>query len=144
MVFSNAITDAHGKAPSSADTTLLADASGTLRLNGYKFYSTGTLFADVIAVSAIDAEGRDLQALVPTDRAGVEPFDDWDGFGQRLTASGGTRFTDVAVHPVEVTRPMPRELRGQRDVAARERVFLSEPNRLLGRVHDTSSTKEDT
>jgi alkylation response protein AidB-like acyl-CoA dehydrogenase len=103
VVFGNAITDAHGKAPSSADTTLLADAGGTLRLNGYKFYSTGTLFADVIAVSAIDAEGRDLQAIVPTDRAGVELFDDWDGFGQRLTASGGTRFTDVAVHLVEVT-----------------------------------------
>ena len=30
---------------------------GVLRLNGYKFYSTGTLFADVIAVSALDAEG---------------------------------------------------------------------------------------
>jgi alkylation response protein AidB-like acyl-CoA dehydrogenase len=52
VVFGNAITDAHGKAPSSADTTLLADGNGTLRLNGYKFYSTGTLFADVIAVSA--------------------------------------------------------------------------------------------
>ena len=74
-----------------------------LRLNGYKFYSTGTLFADVIAVSAVDAEGSDLQAIVPTDRAGVELFDDWDGFGQRTTASGGTRFTDVEVRPVEVT-----------------------------------------
>jgi alkylation response protein AidB-like acyl-CoA dehydrogenase len=103
VVFGNAITDAHGKAPSSEDTTLLADADGVLRLNGYKFYSTGTLFADVIAVSAIDAEGRDLQAIVPTERAGVELFDDWDGFGQRLTASGGTRFTDVVVQPVEVT-----------------------------------------
>jgi alkylation response protein AidB-like acyl-CoA dehydrogenase len=29
-------------------------------------------------------------------------FDDWDGFGQRTTASGGTRFTDVEVHPTEV------------------------------------------
>jgi alkylation response protein AidB-like acyl-CoA dehydrogenase len=35
---------------------------------------------------------------VPTDRAGVELFDDWDGFGQRLTASGGTRFTDVEAY----------------------------------------------
>jgi alkylation response protein AidB-like acyl-CoA dehydrogenase len=69
-----------------------------VRLNGYKFYSTGALFADVIAVSAIDAEGRDLQAIVPADRAGVELFDDWDGFGQRLTASGGTRFTDVEAY----------------------------------------------
>jgi len=82
---------------------VLADASGTLRLNGLKFYSTGTLFADRIAVSAIDAEGRDLQAIVPAHRDGVELYDDWDGFGQRLTASGSTRFTDVVVHPVEVT-----------------------------------------
>jgi alkylation response protein AidB-like acyl-CoA dehydrogenase len=102
-VFGNAVTDANGKAPGSSDTTLLADSEGVLRLNGYKFYSTGTLFADLIAVSAIDAEGRDLQAIVPTDRKGVELYDDWDGFGQRLTASGGTRFTDVVVEPVEVT-----------------------------------------
>jgi alkylation response protein AidB-like acyl-CoA dehydrogenase len=101
VVFGNAITDAGGKAPSSADTTVLTDSEGVLRLNGYKFYSTGTLFADVIAVSAVDAQGRDLQAIVPTDRAGVELFDDWDGFGQRMTASGGTRFTEVEVHPGE-------------------------------------------
>jgi alkylation response protein AidB-like acyl-CoA dehydrogenase len=103
LVFGNAVTDANGKAPGSSDTTLLADSGGVLRLTGYKFYSTGTLFADLIAVSATDAEGRDLQAIVPTDRAGVERYDDWDGFGQRLTASGGTRFTDVVVSPVEVT-----------------------------------------
>jgi len=103
LVFGNAITDANGKAPGSSDTTLLADAEGVLRLNGYKFYSTGTLFADVIAVSAVDADGRDLQAIVPADRLGVELYDDWDGFGQRLTASGGTRFTDVVVEPFEVT-----------------------------------------
>jgi alkylation response protein AidB-like acyl-CoA dehydrogenase len=102
-VFGNAITDAKGKSPSSTGTTLLADATGVLRLNGFKFYSTGTLFADHIAVSAVDAEGQDLQAIVPTVREGVELYDDWDGFGQRLTASGSTRFTDVVVHPVEVT-----------------------------------------
>jgi alkylation response protein AidB-like acyl-CoA dehydrogenase len=103
LVFGNAVTDANGKAPGSSDTTLLADSEGSLRLNGYKFYSTGTLFADAIAVSAVDADGRDLQAVVPADRLGVELYDDWDGFGQRLTASGGTRFTDVVVEPFEVT-----------------------------------------
>lgn len=103
IIVGNAITDAKGKAPSGADTTLLADGAGVLRLNGYKFYSTGTLFADLIAVSASDAEGRDLQAIVPVDREGVELFDDWEGFGQRTTASGGTRFTDVEVLPHEVT-----------------------------------------
>jgi alkylation response protein AidB-like acyl-CoA dehydrogenase len=103
IIVGNAITDAKGKSPSGADTTLLADGSGVLRLNGYKFYSTGTLFADLIAVSASDAAGRDLQAIVPVDREGVELFDDWEGFGQRTTASGGTRFTDVEVRPHEVT-----------------------------------------
>jgi alkylation response protein AidB-like acyl-CoA dehydrogenase len=102
IVVGNAITDRAGRAPSSADTKVLPDTTGVLRLNGYKFYSTGTLFADVIAVSALDAEGRDVQAIIPADRAGVELFDDWDGFGQRTTASGGTRFTDVEVHPTEV------------------------------------------
>ncbi|WP_123025165.1 acyl-CoA dehydrogenase family protein [Mycolicibacterium stellerae] len=102
LIVGNAITDAAGRAPSSADTKVLADTAGVLRLNGYKFYSTGTLFADVIAVSALDAEGRDVQAIIPADRAGVELFDDWDGFGQRTTASGGTRFTDVEVLPDEV------------------------------------------
>jgi alkylation response protein AidB-like acyl-CoA dehydrogenase len=103
IVVGNAITDAAGRAPSSADTKVLPDSAGVLRLTGHKFYSTGTLFADVIAVSAIDAEGRDVQVIVPADRAGVELFNDWDGFGQRTTASGGTRFTDVEVHPIEVT-----------------------------------------
>jgi len=103
IIVGNAITDAKGKAPGAADTTLLADQGGVLRLNGYKFYSTGTLFADVIAVSAVDEQGRDLQAIVPADRAGVALYDDWDGFGQRTTASGGTRLTAVAVLPHEVT-----------------------------------------
>jgi alkylation response protein AidB-like acyl-CoA dehydrogenase len=102
IIVGNAITDAGGRAPSSADTKVLPDTAGVLRLNGYKFYSTGTLFADVIAVSALDAEGRDVQAIIPAHRAGVELFDDWDGFGQRTTASGGTKFTDVEVHPTEV------------------------------------------
>ncbi|MGA5465610.1 acyl-CoA dehydrogenase family protein [Mycobacterium sp. NPDC050041] len=103
LVFGNAVTDARGATPGGADTTLLADHDGVLRLNGHKFYSTGTLYADVVAVSAVDHAGRDLQAVVPVDRDGVELFDDWDGFGQRVTASGGTRFTNVAVEPVEVT-----------------------------------------
>lgn len=98
----NAITDAKGAMPGSAATTVLADADGVLRLNGRKFYSTGTLYADLITVSAVDADGSDLQAIVPVDRDGVELFDDWDGFGQRVTASGTTQFTDVRIDPDEI------------------------------------------
>jgi len=59
LIVGNAITDAAGKAPSSADTKVLPDTDGVLRLNGYKFYSTGTLFADVIAVSALDVNDHE-------------------------------------------------------------------------------------
>lgn len=103
LVVGNAITDAAGRAPGSSDTTVLPGDDGVLRLNGHKSYSTGTLYADAIAVSAVDAHGNDVQVIVPADRAGVELFDDWDGFGQRTTASGATRFTDVEIAPVEVT-----------------------------------------
>jgi len=90
LVVGNAVTDTRGRTPGSADTTLLAGEDGVLRLNGHKFYSTGTLYADAIAVSAVDAAGNDLQVIIPTDRDGVELFDDWDGFGQRTTASGSS------------------------------------------------------
>jgi alkylation response protein AidB-like acyl-CoA dehydrogenase len=98
LVVGNAVTDSVGRAPGSGETAVLADADGVLRLNGVKFYSTGTLFTDVVAVSAVDAAGNDIQVIVPTDRAGVELLDDWDGFGQRTTATGTSRFTDVVVH----------------------------------------------
>lgn len=45
--------------------------------------------------------------MIPTDRAGVEILDDWDGFGQRRTGSGTTRFTDVAVYPEDLLREVP-------------------------------------
>lgn len=103
LVVGNAVTDSVGRTPGSGETTVLAGSDGVLRLNGVKFYSTGTLFTDVVAVSAIDAAGNDLQVVIPIDRDGVELLDDWDGFGQRTTATGTSRFTDVVVQPDEVT-----------------------------------------
>lgn len=69
---------------------------GYLRLNGEKYYSTGTLYADWIIVRAHD-HASDLDILVDSDTQGVERRDDWDGFGQRLTASGTTVFNNVLV-----------------------------------------------
>ncbi|SAL02836.1 acyl-CoA dehydrogenase [Caballeronia arationis] len=71
-------------------------ASGQWLLNGEKYYSTGALYADWINVTAHD--GRDdVHLLVRGDAPGVARLDDWDGFGQRLTASGTTRFDNVRV-----------------------------------------------
>lgn len=83
--------------------THLARTPNGLRLNGKKFYTTGSLFADWIAVAAQDGE-ETVYLQVPRHAQGVEVVDDWDGFGQALTASGTAIFTDVAVEP-EWVRP---------------------------------------
>jgi len=71
-------------------------ASGRWLLNGEKYYSTGAVYADWISVTAHDGTD-DLHLLVRGDAPGVARLDDWDGFGQRLTASGTTRFDNVRV-----------------------------------------------
>ncbi|MCW2878371.1 MAG: soxC 4 [Sphaerisporangium sp.] len=71
------------------------------RANGRKFYSTGTLYAHWVSVSAVNDEGQTASFVVPTDREGVTLIDDWDGIGQRLTASGTTELTDVIVSEEE-------------------------------------------
>jgi alkylation response protein AidB-like acyl-CoA dehydrogenase len=82
-------------------TTLSTDGDG-YRLNGTKYYSTGTLYADYVLVRAADQNGNGLVALIPTDRKGIERLDDWDGIGQRLTGSGTTHFHNVPVEADEV------------------------------------------
>ncbi|WP_322411243.1 hypothetical protein [Microbacterium invictum] len=82
-------------------TTLSRDERG-LRLDGRKFYSTGTLFADVVGVLATPDPSTGLgpepvSVLVATDAPGLTRVDDWGGFGQRMTGSGSTVFDDVRV-----------------------------------------------
>lgn len=73
------------------------------QLDEEKFYSTGSLYADWIDVYAQRSDnGRDVIALVNTHQAGVERDDDWDGFGQRLTGSGSTRFRQARVEQAHV------------------------------------------
>ena len=77
-------------------------------LSGTKFYTTGSLFADWIDVSASRTDDVQVSALVPRHHVGVEIRDDWDGFGQRLTGTGTGVFTDV---PVEAHAIRERERR---------------------------------
>src|SRR5258705_12876184 len=81
-------------------TRLTRDADG-FRLNGTKYFTTGTLYAAYPAVLASDPDGATVIALVPTDRAGVTVLDDWDGMGQRATGTGTAIFENVAVAPEE-------------------------------------------
>lgn len=73
-------------------------------LDGTKYYSTGSLYADHILVAA-DRDGERLGILVDADADGVRQHDDWDGFGQRLTASGTTEFSGVVVPDDRILGP---------------------------------------
>ena len=84
------------------DTTLTPDPSGKgYRLNGKKYYSTGSLFSTYTAIFASTPRGV-AAAVIPIDREGLKLEDDWDGFGQRLTGTGSTILDDVYVAEDEV------------------------------------------
>ncbi|KGI69322.1 acyl-CoA dehydrogenase family protein [Mycolicibacterium rufum] len=87
--------------------TRLLPADGGYRLDGEKFYSTGTLFSDYLTVAATTDHDSVATVVVPADRAGVRLIDDWDGFGQRRTGTGTTVFSDVAVAPEELLTDTP-------------------------------------
>lgn len=78
-------------------TELTATDDGWV-LEGEKFYSTGSNYADWISVAA-RREGQEggVIALVDARATGVAVEDDWNGFGQRTTGSGTARFSEVRV-----------------------------------------------
>lgn len=68
------------------------------RVNGTKYYSTGSIFADWIDVYSERTDtGRRVIAAVDAHQPGVLHRDDWDGFGQQTTGSGTSIFTDALV-----------------------------------------------
>ncbi|MCR6500115.1 acyl-CoA dehydrogenase family protein [Shinella sp. CPCC 101442] len=83
-------------------STNVAEKDGRLVLNGAKYYTTGSLFADWIDVGASNAQGEGISVAVRRHAEGVDVVDDWDGFGQILTASGTTTFRDVTVEPQDI------------------------------------------
>lgn len=103
-IIGNAFTEISSKnvGTLSFQTTLSPDGTG-YRLNGTKYFSTGTLYADSVVVMASTVDGKTASIFIPTNREGVIIEDDWDGIGQRLTGSGTTYLNNVIVHPNEVT-----------------------------------------
>jgi alkylation response protein AidB-like acyl-CoA dehydrogenase len=68
------------------------------RLNGTKFYCTGSLAGDVTFGPCRVADSEEVRVFfTKTDADGVTIHDDWSGFGQRTTASGTTDFKDVFI-----------------------------------------------
>ncbi|MHA3049714.1 acyl-CoA dehydrogenase family protein [Acinetobacter sp. ANC 4641] len=83
-------------------THIYRDPQGQLRLKGQKYYTTGSLYADWIEVGIQDLTGESASVLVPHHSEGVAVLDDWNGFGQKLTASGTAIFNDVLIDPSEI------------------------------------------
>ena len=73
------------------------------RLTGQKYYATGAIYADYTSFSAVDDEGKPTGVMVPADREGVSILDDWDGMGQRLSASGSVHLDNVRIEPDELS-----------------------------------------
>jgi alkylation response protein AidB-like acyl-CoA dehydrogenase len=82
--------------PGDIENTKFARQGESYRLNGKKYYATGSAFANYASFGALDEGGKLVSALVPADRDGVDILDNWDGMGQRLTASGGRGFCGTA------------------------------------------------
>lgn len=82
-------------------TTIVKDGDG-YRLEGAKFYTTGSIYADWINLGAVDEAGTSIAALVPTSAPGVEILDDWDGFGQSMSDSGTAKFKGVRLEPFHI------------------------------------------
>lgn len=102
-LFGGAHTEQGTARPGQVTTTIVRHGD-SYRLNGRKWYATGTAFADFASFSALDEEGQTVGVLLPVDRPGINILDDWDGMGQRLTASGGVLLENVEVFPHEFTR----------------------------------------
>jgi SfnB family sulfur acquisition oxidoreductase len=90
-------------------TTLTPVGNGRWTLQGTKGYSTGALFADWIPVLArqdtLAAPGTGPLHVAWVERRapGVTVTDDWNGMGQRTTASGTVQLDQVEVSADRIT-----------------------------------------
>ncbi|OZI71937.1 acyl-CoA dehydrogenase family protein [Bordetella genomosp. 12] len=82
--------------------TVLRREGDHYRVTGRKYYTTGSAYADYIRTNLVDEQGNGVTAIIPVRAEGVQPIDDWDGMGQRMTASGSVQFDNVRVEPAEV------------------------------------------
>lgn len=78
--------------------TRVSQKNGRWVVNGRKFYSTGSIFADWVDLYARrDGDNLDVIAAVRARQPGVTHKDDWDGFGQRTTGSGTSIYENAEV-----------------------------------------------
>lgn len=100
-LFAGSANERTGGPSGGVNTTARREPGGWV-INGEKYYSTGGLYASWFGGQAKSGDGTIVRFSVPVDRAGVQVLDDFDAIGQRLTASGTTRLTEVWVEDDEV------------------------------------------
>ncbi len=94
--FGNAFLEAGSKNVLDLQTRITPDGHA-FRVDGKKYYSTGALFAHFIPTAALNEEQQGVLVVIPRDTPGLSVVDDWDGFGQRTTASGTVLLDHVRV-----------------------------------------------
>ena len=94
--FGNAFAEAKSKTVTAFETRIRFDGDSAV-LDGEKAYCTGALFAHIVPVAGVDELSRPFVAFVPRDTPGLSVIDSWDGFGQRITASGQVLLEAVRV-----------------------------------------------
>ncbi|WP_131742891.1 SfnB family sulfur acquisition oxidoreductase [Actinomadura roseirufa] len=108
--FANAQAERGGRTAADDATALRRRDGGGYLLDGVKYYSTGALFAHWLVVRAVldgappldGGAPRKALAYIPRDAPGVTVEDDWDGMGQRTTASGTVRLEGVRVEDDQI------------------------------------------
>lgn len=98
LIWTGVFTDFAAKNVLAYTTTISPDGSGW-RLNGTKFYATGSGSAtDIFVAANIAGTDQPRMVMIPADAPGVEVSTAaWTGMGQRATASGSITFEDVYV-----------------------------------------------
>jgi alkylation response protein AidB-like acyl-CoA dehydrogenase len=118
-IFGGASTERGTSRPGEIGTVLRRDG-GNYRVTGKKYYSTGTAFSDYARINVQDEDNNNVVAVIPVTRDGVQVLDDWDGMGQRMTASGSLVLDNVQVHAHEVAPRGNTTLAGRHGGALRQ------------------------
>jgi alkylation response protein AidB-like acyl-CoA dehydrogenase len=97
----NAWSETGAAAVGTSETRVTRRADGTWRVDGRKFYTTGSIFAEWIDAT-VDLDGAPATAIIRRHQDGVSVSNDWDGFGQPLTGTGTAVFADASVDDDDV------------------------------------------
>jgi SfnB family sulfur acquisition oxidoreductase len=110
----NAQAERTGRTAADIATTL-RPVGGQFRIDGTKYYCTGSLFADILAVLTRLEDPDEVSGLpagqyiafLPAHTPGVRIVDDWEAIGQRTTGSGTVVFDGAMVDPFHVVPRAP-------------------------------------